>query len=450
MTTSATLSFLKRHRLSANDINVDKILAAFNQHMCDGLSDDTHSSLAMIPSYIDGDCYITSEQPVIVLDLGGSNLRVALAEFDHNQHFNIIYYKKFEMPGKLTELSKADFFHTLYSYLAPVLERSNKIGLCFSYPSEISPNKDGKLLYWTKEIKAPEVVDQWIGAELNAEIIKHGFEPKMITLLNDTTATLLAGKLSATSSDPSPTHFVGLILGTGTNCAYIEKNQLIPQCESNEGTQVINIESGAFNGLPINAIDKTLDLNSSDPGNYIFEKMIAGRYLGELALLTLKQAATEGLFCAESAAVISAVSHFDTETLSRVLESQNLSLIFKANDELISAFNTEDSAIALQVLHAVVNRAAQLTAINVAAASIKSLSDTSGSSKTRHDNTESPVTAENHLCINIDGTTYYQLFGFKVSVEKYLASIFRDKQISYTLKNIEDAPLIGSAIAGLS
>ena len=42
----------------------------------------------------------------------------------------------------------------------------SKIGFCFSYPTEIFPNKDGKLLYWTKEIKIPRMAGQFIGKNL--------------------------------------------------------------------------------------------------------------------------------------------------------------------------------------------------------------------------------------------------------------------------------------------
>ena len=40
------------------------------------------------------------------------------------------------------------------------------IGFCFSYAAEMTPDKDGKLLYFTKEIKARGVVGELIGANL--------------------------------------------------------------------------------------------------------------------------------------------------------------------------------------------------------------------------------------------------------------------------------------------
>jgi hexokinase len=42
-------------------------------------------------------------------------------------------------------------------------EKAQGIGFCFSYHTEIFPDKDGRLIQFCKEIKAHEVVGQFIG-----------------------------------------------------------------------------------------------------------------------------------------------------------------------------------------------------------------------------------------------------------------------------------------------
>jgi hexokinase len=88
-----------------------------------------------------------------------------------------------------------------------------------------------------------------------------------------------------------------------------------------------------------------------------------------------------------------------------------------------------------EIINGIYRRTAKLTAINITAAVLKS---GEGSDPTR------PV------CINIDGTTYYKSVGFKEMVETYLQDILGQRNISYILMHVEDAPLIGAAIGGLS
>ena len=61
--------------------------------------------------------------------------------------------KKREMPGRNSQISSNEFYDNIALSLKPFSHSFAKIGFCFSYPTEILPNKDGRLLHWTKEIK---------------------------------------------------------------------------------------------------------------------------------------------------------------------------------------------------------------------------------------------------------------------------------------------------------
>ena len=115
--------------------------------------------------------------------------------------------------------------------ISKVINQSKDIGFCFSYPIEIFPNKDGRVLYFSKEIQASEVVGQMLGESLNTAISAAGFKAdKNVILLNDTVATLLAGRAESTGRVFDS--YIGFILGTGTNTSYIEKNNNRDGCIS--------------------------------------------------------------------------------------------------------------------------------------------------------------------------------------------------------------------------
>eukprot|EP00484_Ammonia_sp_Unknown_P023454 CAMPEP_0197050826 /NCGR_PEP_ID=MMETSP1384-20130603/25644_1 /TAXON_ID=29189 /ORGANISM="Ammonia sp." /LENGTH=74 /DNA_ID=CAMNT_0042483295 /DNA_START=73 /DNA_END=293 /DNA_ORIENTATION=- len=71
---------------------------------------------------------------------------------------------------------------------------------------------------------------------------------------------------------------IGIIIGTGTNAAYVEPTK------SNE---VINIEWGNFDAvqqcLPrVLETDIAMDEYCTNKGEYLAEKMLSGMYVGEI------------------------------------------------------------------------------------------------------------------------------------------------------------------------
>jgi hexokinase len=284
--------FVEEHKLRANDLNTQQIVDLFTIDMLNGLV-GKESTLRMIPTYIEAENQFLTEVPVVAVDAGGTNFRAALVKFNTKGKLEISNLINARMPGLEGEISKAEFFKTIAGYVKPNALLSDRIGFCFSYPTEIFPNKDGKLLQFCKEVEAPEVVGELIGKSLLEAL---GMEEKQIVLLNDTVATLLAGKSASFGHDYDS--FIGFILGTGTNTCYIENNSNILKTSNldQSKTQIINIESGAFRKVPQTDIDIAFDNTTVNPGDYKFEKMFAGGYFGGLCLTALKSAAKEGVF----------------------------------------------------------------------------------------------------------------------------------------------------------
>ena len=101
-------------------------------------------------------------------------------------------------------------------------------------------------------------------------------------LLNDTVGTLACGRYS------SPDVTMGIILGTGTNCCYIEqvaniKKLQVSQKKQAQESMVINMEWGSYISdlLPMTADDYASDAAGANPGKCFFEKLISGMFMGE-------------------------------------------------------------------------------------------------------------------------------------------------------------------------
>lgn len=417
--------FLKSHKMTAEDVNIKEVVNAFLSEMAKGLAGQ-ESSLLMLPTYIEADGEVKANDPVVAIDAGGTNFRAAKVYFDDNLKLVTENIQKGKMPGVDEELSKTEFFDTLAGYMSDYKKVSDKLGFCFSYAAEIFPNKDGKLLEWSKEIKAPEVIGQMIGKELLAAM---GTPEKQLVLMNDTVSTLLAGK--AARAVKTYDTYIGFILGTGTNTSYIEANRNITKTDglNMEGSQIINIESGAFTLAPRTAIDLAFDNTTKNPGRYAFEKMFSGGYFGGLCTEALKTAAKAGVFADPSA-------FENMEELSSEQVNNYVHGIEAAKSVLPGVFTHEsDKLIAAEIIDGLIERAAKLVAANLAAVILQT-----GKAKSH----EKPV------LMTIEGTTFYKLHRFRDLFENYLnAFLSGENKRYYEIVEVENSSLLGAAIAAI-
>lgn len=424
-------SFFSRHGFSETP-DCDALLAEFDRQMDAGLAAKP-SSLAMLPSYIDPSHEVPVDSPVVVLDAGGTNLRVAVVWFDKNGKARIEDFQKYSMPGTNgVVLGAKDFFDTFAQFLVPVCRRSETVGFCFSYPTEIFPDLDGKLLRWSKQIDAPEVVGERVGSRISDALFAITGRRLAMRVLNDTTATLLAGKTAGISRRYSS--YVGFILGTGTNIAYIENNGKIAKVPSLDPScsMIVNVESGAFTGAPRSDFDRAAVAKLKNPDDGLFEKMISGAYIGRVGLEVFKAAAAEGFFSPAVAASFASMEDLSTKDFDDFTANP-----FTATGPLAAIAMTEtDRRVAMALGEPLFRRAAALTAVNVSAAVLRSGAG--------HD----PL---HPVCVTIDGSTYYKTRSamFKSRVEEGLRAILGARDIHFETVCVEDAPLVGSAVAGL-
>ena len=117
--------FLNKNEMNPAHIEMDKTCQIFLKEMEKGLAAKP-SSLAMLPTYIEIERQIPLNIPVIVMDAGGTNFRVATVSFDQDGNSKIENFKLFPMPGVKQQVSKDEFFNTMAGYLDEVVDKSGQ------------------------------------------------------------------------------------------------------------------------------------------------------------------------------------------------------------------------------------------------------------------------------------------------------------------------------------
>jgi hexokinase len=426
--------FCARNHLITDRLDLGKYCRAFLEEMSRGLQ-GRPSTLPMIPTYVDTAREVPRGERVIALDAGGTNFRAAVVSFDPAGKPVIEDLARYAMPGADAEIDREEFFAALAHLVLPVARRARAIGFCFSYAVEMQADKDGRLLYFTKEIKVRGVQGEHIGRGLADALVAAGEQaPSRIVLLNDTVATLLAGR----NAQPGRRFddFVGVVCGTGINAAYVEANRQIGKVPGLDllASQIVNTESGSFGRGAYGPVDDGYDASTATPGNYRHEKTISGAYLGALCLFAARQAAREGCFAGETARGILLIPSLSTRELNEFL------LYPDSKDNPFAAISREASREDGQGLYrlcdAFVERAAAMAAVNLSAIVLK---------------TGKGLDPRYPVCVTVDGTTFWQLRLFRSRVESRMRGLLTGAhERAWEITSVEDAPLLGAAIAALT
>ena len=235
--------FLKENKMLANSFDRKTIKDTFLDDM------KTKKTLGMFKTYLNAGAKEWPDNQILAIDAGGTNLRFVL--FKNGEKLS---EEKMPMLGVGTPIDADDFFDEMAKLISKY--DCQEIGFCFSYPMEIMPNNDGKIMWLTKEVKINGAEGKCIGEEINKRLGKK----RNFYFLNDTVACQLG-----VNAD------IGMILGTGFNMCYTDKNL----------NMIVNPELGQYGQLPQGEFDKQLDKEMNSP-RLCTEKQISGVYLGKL------------------------------------------------------------------------------------------------------------------------------------------------------------------------
>lgn len=412
--------------------SLKEISVKFKEEMRQGL-DRKKSSLKMLPAFIGKP--IGSEKGIfLALDFGGTNIRVMLVELLGDRNSRILNRLSFPLKDNAAgfdytapSVDKEELFAFISRNIKLVAagQTNYRLGHAFSFPCEHTALNRAFLLKWTKEIATSGLEGQDVGVALQLALKKEGINNVLpCAIINDTVGTLLTGAYRDSSCD------IGTVLGTGHNTCYIQKD--FPRADSD---MAINIEAGGFNQVRQTKYDRILDEASDRPGEQIFEKMVAGKYLGELVRLILidlnKQ---QNAFCGIDLTEHIGKGTLTTADISEFIASKRsgaavLKTVFQERFE-IKNISENDLKITQLVCRKVRDRSAQLAA----AAYFGIL---------RH---MDPDFNEKHL-IAVDGTLYEKLDGYRDELRKTLAGLLGNKRDKVKLCLVKDGSGAGAAIA---
>lgn len=420
-----TDNFLMKHNQHPDQISIDEIVKLMLKDMEAGLNGEK-SSLMMIPTYLTTSGNFHYDEPVVVIDAGGTNLRVAAVKFTEEGP-EMLKIEKTKMLGRSEPLNKEQFFQQLVDLILPYLSYSKKIGFCFSFPAEILPNKDGRIIAFCKEVEITGCEGALIGEEIKKELRRRKLEDDIsIVILNDTVSTLLGGSIV---DERALDGQIGLILGTGTNTAYVEKKENIKklkQCPTD--TMIINMESGIFNKVPQGDFDKIVDESSNNPTDHMFEKMISGVYLGNVICETIKQANKEGLFSKNN--TIASLPEFTMHEVDRFLRAP-----FGDNLLANACLELKDKELLYHFIDKAIDRSSKLVTANIAADIIQ---------MDGGKNMYAPVK------VVMEGSTYHHCYSYKQKIDYYMRTYVNETlHRYYSFDSGDDVNLIGSAKAAL-
>lgn len=387
------------------------IAHAFREKVEEGLNKN-NAEIQCIPTFILPKATDVKGK-ALVLDLGGTNYRVAIVDFSTEKP--IIYpnngWKKDMSIMKSPGYTREELFKELADLIVEIKrEEEMPIGYCFSYPTESIPGGDARLLRWTKGVDIREMVGQFVGKPLLDYLNeKNKIRLTGVKVLNDTIASLFAGL-----TDKSYDAYIGLIVGTGTNMAtFIPSDKITkldPECHV-QGLIPVNLESGNFYPPFLTAVDDTVDATSDSLGKQRFEKAVSGMYLGDI----LKAA-------------------FPLEEFEEKFDARKLTAIMNYPDI--------HKDIYVQVAHWIYNRSAQLIAASLAGliALLKSYN------RDIH-----------RVCLIAEGSLFWSESrkdkNYNILVMEKLQELLRElelEDVEVHINSMDNANLIGTGIAALS
>ena len=387
------------------------IAHAFREKVEEGLNKN-NAEIQCIPTFILPKATDVKGK-ALVLDLGGTNYRVAIVDFSTEKP--IIYpnngWKKDMSIMKSPGYTREELCKELADLIVEIKrEEEMPIGYCFSYPTESIPGGDARLLRWTKGVDIREMVGQFVGKPLLDYLNeKNKIRLTGVKVLNDTIASLFAGL-----TDKSYDAYIGLIVGTGTNMAtFIPSDKITkldPECHV-QGLIPVNLESGNFYPPFLTAVDDTVDATSDSLGKQRFEKAVSGMYLGDI----LKAA-------------------FPLEEFEEKFDARKLTAMMNYPDI--------HKDIYVQVAHWIYNRSAQLVAASLAGliALLKSYN------RDIH-----------RVCLIAEGSLFWSESrkdkNYNILVMEKLQELLRElelEDVEVHINSMDNANLIGTGIAALS
>eukprot|EP01055_Gregarina_sp_Pseudo9_P000373 Gregarina_sp_Pseudo_9__372@NODE_1240_length_1747_cov_256_183255_g1166_i0_p1_GENE_NODE_1240_length_1747_cov_256_183255_g1166_i0NODE_1240_length_1747_cov_256_183255_g1166_i0_p1_ORF_typecomplete_len485_score95_80Hexokinase_2/PF03727_16/2e48Hexokinase_1/PF00349_21/3_8e47PRRSV_Env/PF02340_15/0_17PRRSV_Env/PF02340_15/13_NODE_1240_length_1747_cov_256_183255_g1166_i0851539 len=317
------------------------------------------------------------------LDFGGTNIRAVRVRLDGNGSTHVDQLgANLRDEGVSANLPKGVLdakapatmlFDAVASRIKQLMEKTGDIhsktklpvGFTFSFGFRQTALDSASLCMWGKDFETgldsnDPVINQDVCRLMNQAFERAKIPAYVNCILNDTTGTMIIGGME--KGHRLPPCLIGLIVGTGVNGCYFEPEARMYGYQGN----VINVETGGFSKeLPICVVDAEIDHESANRGHQQLEKLTSGLYVPEVIRLLIlrcfqklapEKAWERGALGTPSLAAIYAQNEGDTDMAGRVMMQ-----------EWDWSVNKEDLKVIKQIVDAVFDRSAGMTAVVVAA-----------------------------------------------------------------------------------
>ncbi|KAJ3238694.1 hexokinase A [Chytriomyces hyalinus] len=372
-----------------NSEKLNQIVKHMIVEMRKGLQADGQA-LLMIPSHVVNRPTGREVGSFLALDLGGTNFRVCEVVLDGHSGARVRQSKH-----TITDAQKHMPANELFDFFADCVRkfliegfvnvprgkeeaelqaRTWKLGFTFSFAVNQTAIDRGICVYMGKGFVNPGIVGSDVVILLQEAFKRKNLNIDVQALVNDTTGTLISHAYI------QPSTRVGVILGTGTNCAYVEKMENIPKYKGDDAEyakeMIINMEWGTFDDeqvvIPRTKYDKRVDRTFNQEGKATFEKLISGMYLGEIVRFVIVDLVKNGeLFLAGGSPELNEPRSFETAFMSRIERDHTLDLNDTRSvlEEMLKIPRTTlaDRRLVKTLCELVGKRSARLSAAGVAA-----------------------------------------------------------------------------------
>ncbi|KAJ4840794.1 hypothetical protein Tsubulata_023886 [Turnera subulata] len=435
-----------------------QVVDAMAVEMHAGLASEGGSKLKMLLTFVDQLPTGSEIGTYYALDLGGTNFRVLRVQLGGRRSSILSQDVELQpVPQHLMTNSSEDLLDFISSTLKEFVEkeqndsetsiRTRELGFTFSFPVKQLSIRSGILIKWTKGFAIEDMVGREVVECLEAALNKKGLNMRVAVLVNDTVGTLALGHYHDCDT------VAAVIIGTGTNACYLERADAIIKCQgllTTSGCMVVNMEWGNFwsSHLPRTSYDIDLDVESPNPNDQGFEKMISGMYLGDIVRRVILRMAQESDIFGPVSSRLSTPFILQTPLMSAMHEddSPDLNEVARILTETLELpeVSLKVRKLVVRVCDVVTRRAARLAAAGIVGILKKIGRDGSGGIAGTRSRSDIKM---KRTVVAIEGGLYTSYTVFREYLHEALNEILGEEVAQHvSLKVTEDGSGIGAAL----
>lgn len=289
-----------RHLEKQFDMSTDQLKRISSLLQCEmetGLKRTDDCNCPMLPSYITRHPSGQEKGEYLGLDLSGSYIRVYLVTL-HGQGRISTRQLKYTVRDNIKRGPIGNLIDFMAECVDAFLTFVNKgdsrnpldLGLCLSFPLHQTALNNAYVLRWTKDFEITGASGKNIVELLQTTFRRREIPVIVRAAINGASSCLLAHSYRSLDT------LLACTVSTGTNAAYWERvadiEKLHDNPENPDEETCVNTEWGSFGDsksetIPHTFYDIRVNRQSVNPGVHVFEKMVAGLYLGEIVRLIL-------------------------------------------------------------------------------------------------------------------------------------------------------------------